>query len=212
MKLWQSLADNWSKLVFKERYKDINPKIRALRALEEMMELSQAENVTEEEVLIILRQVYDKPKGDPHQELGGVMTCLAAYGATSGLDMEECFLAEYMRICDPVVMEKVRKRNLEGDKIGFDKSNEIKDNAISNSGSGIPVKSDKDTLSIQVGKTYSTRAGGAFYICEELDKSHKAYKDGYRFVADGDLLFKANGKYLENEDPCEYDLIKEMKY
>lgn len=121
MKLWQQLCDNWSKLVFKERYKDITPKIRAFRALEEMLELAQAEDVTEEEVLIIVRQVYDKPKGEPHQELGGVVTCLAAYSATSGLDMEECFLKEYMRICDPAVMEKVRKRNLDGDKIGFKK-------------------------------------------------------------------------------------------
>lgn len=123
MKIWQRLMKNWSKLVFRERYIDITPKIRSLRCLEEMMELCQTENVSEEEIDIIKRQVYDKPKGEPLQELGGVMTTLAGYACTRDFDIEEAFWSEYERICDPVIMEKVRNRNLAGDKIGFEKTN-----------------------------------------------------------------------------------------
>lgn len=122
MKLWQRFADRWTHLVFRDRYKDITPKIRVLRILEEAMELAQAEHITEDEVDIIKRQVYDKPIGIPKQELGGVLVCLAGYAATADMDLETCFFDEFERIMDPEIMEKVRKRNLEGDKIGFDKT------------------------------------------------------------------------------------------
>ncbi len=49
------------------------------------------------------------------------MVCVTAYADCAGLDCEEAFYAEFERIMDPKMMEKVRFRNLEGDKIGFAK-------------------------------------------------------------------------------------------
>jgi NTP pyrophosphatase (non-canonical NTP hydrolase) len=121
MRYWLELMRKWSGYVFGSRAKEITPHIRMLRLNEEAIELGQAENVTQGELLIIINQVYAKPPGALYQELGGVMTCLIAYCDIRGFDPEDAFFAEFTRIMDPAVMEKVRKRNLEGDKIGFQK-------------------------------------------------------------------------------------------
>lgn len=121
MFLWSRLMNRWSRLVFRERYKDITPHIRALRLLEEVIELCQAEGATVEEIDIVKHQVLSKEKGDIYQELGGVLTTLSAYAATRNFNLEEAFFSEFERLMDPILMEKVRKRNLEGDKIGFEK-------------------------------------------------------------------------------------------
>lgn len=123
--IWERLLEGWSKMVFLKRHKEITPKIRTLRALEEMMELAQAEGVTTEECDILKFQVWNKPPGDPKQEVGGVMVCMAGYAATKGLLLEECFWDEYERIITPEIIEKVRYRNLQGDKIGFDKTQRL---------------------------------------------------------------------------------------
>lgn len=120
-KLKERLLRRWSLLVFRERDREIGPKIRALRLLEEAIELAQAEGVTMQEVGIVRDQVYAKPPGDPLQELGGVLICAVAHAAVRDWDHEEVFWAEFARIMDPELMEKVRRRNLEGDKIGFER-------------------------------------------------------------------------------------------
>lgn len=119
MKIWQRLCGRWSQLVFRERFEEVTPFIRVLRVLEEVLELSQAEGVSLNEALAILIQVYDRPKGTPQAELGGVAITLANYAESAGYDLEEAFWTEFERIMDPALMEKVRRRNLEGDKIGF---------------------------------------------------------------------------------------------
>lgn len=119
MKLWQQLLANWSSLVFRERVVDLTPKIRMFRLIEEIFELAQTENVTKREIDIIKHQVYSKPKGERFQELGGVGTCLMAYCHTAGMDFEYALQCEFMRMSDPTVMEKVRTRNLAGDKLGL---------------------------------------------------------------------------------------------
>jgi NTP pyrophosphatase (non-canonical NTP hydrolase) len=121
MQLWQSLVDRWSRLVFRERHPEITPKIRVLRVLEEALELAQAEGVTTSEAITIVDQVFSKPKGYAHQELGGVLITLAGYADTANDDLESAFWAEFRRIMDPEIMEKVRIRNLAGDKIGFER-------------------------------------------------------------------------------------------
>ena len=121
MNIWSRLMANWSFIVFRERCAEITPKIRALRVLEEAIELAQSEGVTEDEVNIIRNQVFSKPPGVPYQELGGVLTTLAGYSHTSEYLLEEVFLSEFGRIMDPQIILKVRHRNLEGDKIGFEK-------------------------------------------------------------------------------------------
>lgn len=92
---------------------------RTLRGLEEMLELSQSVSVTEEEVLIVLRQVYDKPRGIPRKELGGCLVTLCGIADSLDLDLEECFWDEFEVIMDPAKIAKIRQRNLAGDKIGI---------------------------------------------------------------------------------------------
>jgi NTP pyrophosphatase (non-canonical NTP hydrolase) len=121
MKTWQRLVGRWTELVFRDRFAEVTPRIRVMRLLEEALELAQAEDVPVTDAIIILNQVYDRPKGEPSQELGGVVITLANYAETAGLDLEEAFYSEFTRIMDPAIMEKVRKRNLDGDKIGFAK-------------------------------------------------------------------------------------------
>lgn len=119
--LKEDLMKNWSNIVFQERASEITPRIRVLRALEEMIELSQAEDITFEEIDIIKNQVYSKPKSEPFNELGGVMVTIAGYAATRNLSIEDAFWTEFKRMMNPEIIEKVRYRNLEGDKIGFNK-------------------------------------------------------------------------------------------
>lgn len=122
MKIWQDYMARWSECVFSERNSEITPLIRVLRVLEEAIELAQAEGVHIEELNTIRDQVYSKPAGLPSQELGGVLVTLAGYASTTKYDLEIAFWEEALRIMDPAVMEKVRKRNLNGDKIGFRKN------------------------------------------------------------------------------------------
>lgn len=118
-KLAARLCLRWSRLTFETHSEQFTHHTRVLRLLEEVTELAQAERVSIQDASTILVQVYNRPVGEPEKELGGVMVCLAAYAGTRGYDFEEIFWREFERIMDPKMMEKVRKRNLEGDKIGF---------------------------------------------------------------------------------------------
>lgn len=119
VRVMQRLIRRWQYLVFRERNTDVTPRVRALRLLEEVLELCQADEISETDIFIVLRQVYDKEPGHPISELGGVIICAVAYAETRGWDLEDIFWTEFERIMDPVIMEKVRRRNLEGDKIGM---------------------------------------------------------------------------------------------
>lgn len=118
---FMQLVRGWTNQVFEERAEEFTPKIRALRLLEEITELAQAEGVNEAEARIILLRVYEKPAGKPYQELGGTMVTLLSYCDCAGHDPAQAFIDEYIRILNPRIMEKVPYRYLEGDKIGFRK-------------------------------------------------------------------------------------------
>lgn len=119
IQFWSRLTLRWSQLVFREHYERITPHIRAMRLLEEAIELAQSEEVSIGEVEYIVRQVYRKLPGDPYKELGGVLCSLAAYAGLKSYSLEHCFIDEFERIMHPTMMEKVRNRNLSGDKIGL---------------------------------------------------------------------------------------------
>ena len=93
--LMVQMMGRWSHIVFGEHTKKLTPKVRAIRLLEEVFELCQAEEITEQELDTVKRQVYGKPVG-------------------------ESYLEEFGRIMQPEMMERVRSRNLGGDKIGIE--------------------------------------------------------------------------------------------
>lgn len=59
------------------------------RFLEEALELVQAAGCTKEECLQLVDYVYNRPKGEIHQEIGGALITLAALCNAHNMSMEE---------------------------------------------------------------------------------------------------------------------------
>lgn len=81
---------------------------RTYRFLEEANELSQAAGLTEEEAHQLVAYTWSRPTGSLHQEVGGVMTTLAAFCFAHDLDMIQEGVDEYERVNTHEVMERIR--------------------------------------------------------------------------------------------------------
>jgi hypothetical protein len=68
------------------------------RFLEESLELVQANGCTKEEALMLVDYVFNRPVGEPSQEVGGVMVTLAALCNAAGLDINRASETELTRI------------------------------------------------------------------------------------------------------------------
>ena len=76
------------------------------RFLEEAIELVQSLGCTRSEAHQLVDYVFDRPVGEPMQEVGGVMITLAALCLASDLDMHEAGEVELARIW--TMVEKIR--------------------------------------------------------------------------------------------------------
>jgi hypothetical protein len=76
----------------------MTPAERAMRVLEEAVELAQAEGVSHEGALAVADYVYKKQPGDPAQEVGGLSVCLLAHCAVRGLSADEEEAREVARV------------------------------------------------------------------------------------------------------------------
>jgi len=83
---------------------------RGDRLLEEVLELLQSGGYAQERIHLISSYVFGRPAGDPFQEVGGVMNTLAAYCYAHDLDMVDAAEAEYDRIVQPEIIEKIRAK------------------------------------------------------------------------------------------------------
>lgn len=83
---------------------------RGDRLLEEVLELLQCGGYPPERVAALTEYTYGRPPGDPPQEVGGVMVCLAAYCETFGIDLQDAAETEYARIMQPEIMLKIRRK------------------------------------------------------------------------------------------------------
>ncbi|MGF3022713.1 hypothetical protein ACQVP2_07775 [Methylobacterium aquaticum] len=81
---------------------------RAHRFLEEALEMVQAAGCTAHEAHQLVAYVFGRPAGEMAQEVGGVMTTLAAFCLAHGLDMHEAGETELARIWMKV--EKIRAK------------------------------------------------------------------------------------------------------
>lgn len=81
---------------------------RCDRFIEEAIELVQASGLGKDRVLALVDYVYSRPPGEKHQEVGGVMTTLAAYCIAHGIAMDEAAEAELSRIWGKV--EEIRAK------------------------------------------------------------------------------------------------------
>jgi exonuclease VII small subunit len=81
---------------------------RGDRFLEEALELLQSGDYPRERIAALVDYTYGREKGEPLQEVGGVMITLAAYCLAHGLDMHEAGEKELARIWTKV--DKIRAK------------------------------------------------------------------------------------------------------
>lgn len=89
-----------------------SPQERVLRLLEEAAELAQSEEIDRTLCMSVVRSVFDRPRGAPMLEAGGVMLTLMAYFRTRGWNVESILLMEVRRVLG-IPIEKFRQRNKE---------------------------------------------------------------------------------------------------
>lgn len=82
---------------------------RNFRFGEEALELMQSLGATEDEAIALVRYVWGRPKGEPSQEVGGVMMCLAALCNAAGLDHSICAEVELVRCWEKI--DKIRAKH-----------------------------------------------------------------------------------------------------
>jgi hypothetical protein len=68
------------------------------RFLEEALELVQAKGCTASEAHQLVDYVFNRPIGDPFQELGGIMVMLEALANASDLNMDEAAETKLLRV------------------------------------------------------------------------------------------------------------------
>ncbi|MFY3081995.1 hypothetical protein ACOTF2_18190 [Achromobacter xylosoxidans] len=80
------------------------------RFIEEALELIQACGATASEAHQLVDYVFNRPTGEPAQEVGGVMVTLAALCLANGLDMHQAGDIELARISAPAIRDKIRAK------------------------------------------------------------------------------------------------------
>lgn len=83
---------------------------RGDRLLEEVFELLQSGGYDPCRIAALASYTWNRPPGEPSQEVGGVMITLAAYCLAHGLDMHEAGERELARISAPETIEKIRRK------------------------------------------------------------------------------------------------------
>jgi len=84
---------------------------RCFRFFEEAGELCQTLGMTEQQARDLVAYTWGRDKGEPEQEVGGVMVTLAAMCHAAGLDMEAAGETELARIDTPEAMDKIRRKH-----------------------------------------------------------------------------------------------------
>jgi len=103
-RVWKWLVDTFGSDI------SANKMERTLRVFEEVCEMVQAADLPHETARALLDEVYSKPPGELHQEVGGVMTTLSVFCHVYKLDMIEEGEREYRRILP--LSEMIFKKNL----------------------------------------------------------------------------------------------------
>jgi hypothetical protein len=80
------------------------------RFIEEALELVQSLDYSAERAHALVEYVFGREKGEPSQEVGGVMVTLAALCNPNGLNMEMSAETELARILDPAIVLKIRAK------------------------------------------------------------------------------------------------------
>lgn len=124
------------------------------RFIEEALELVQATGYSRERAHALVDYVFDRKKGDPDQEVGGVMVTLAALCQPNGLDMVGAGERELARILSPEIIGKIRAKQ-----------------ATKPTGSALPIPVQRDKLSA----TSPSLANIVTEIDELYERAHTGY-------------------------------------
>lgn len=84
---------------------------RNYRFLEEALEVVQANGCTKEDALRLVDYTFSRAIGEPDQEVGGAMVCMAALCNAAGLSMVEAARRELARISEPAMMARIRAKH-----------------------------------------------------------------------------------------------------
>ncbi len=106
---FQDEVSEWIKTCFPADVCD-DMRERGDRVLEEVLELLQSHGYDRRRVAPLVQYVYERPVGEPKQEMGGVMVTLAAYARAARLGMYACANEELSRIRSVEVIAKIRKK------------------------------------------------------------------------------------------------------
>lgn len=118
MRVLARIALDWATRCFGPEHVT-NWGIRALRLVEEAIELCQALGVPKEKVLLCTETVYARPVGDAQQELGGVLLTTHILCESMALDADDIFERELRRVLKKPVRE-MTKRNEDKLTLGLD--------------------------------------------------------------------------------------------
>lgn len=105
---YQSRVRDWVVFCFGIETADHNAE-RGHRFLEEAIELAQANGATRADAHELVDYVFNRPIGEPHQEVGGVMVTLAGLCAAKGIDMSAEAERELARVWTKV--DAIRLKN-----------------------------------------------------------------------------------------------------
>lgn len=85
---YQRDVDEWLLSCFPAKVRK-NKLERTHRFLEEALELAQANDCSKEDAISLVEYVFSREKGEPNQEVGGVMVTLASLCSATEIDMNE---------------------------------------------------------------------------------------------------------------------------
>jgi hypothetical protein len=102
----------WFRECFTEEKDEFNLDERALRYAEESVELVQSCDISREKMHEVVDYVYNRPKGEFEQEVGGALTTMAVLCESRKKDMIECGFNELSRIWTkiPLIREKQKTK------------------------------------------------------------------------------------------------------
>lgn len=113
----QILASQWAARAFGTAHVT-NSKIRALRLLEEAIELAQSEGIPRHLVDHSTEVVYSRPPGEANQEIGGVLLTAAVYCTCNYINIEDALFTELQRVLNKPI-ESFAARNAEKIALGL---------------------------------------------------------------------------------------------
>ncbi|MBV2148082.1 hypothetical protein KRZ98_07250 [Sphingobium sp. AS12] len=107
---YQKRVEEWLEACFPVEVRSDRTE-RTHRFLEEALELAQANGCSQDDAVALVDYVFGRPKGDPKQEVGGVMVTLASLCSASEIHMDKAGDAELARNWDRIEAIRAKQQS-----------------------------------------------------------------------------------------------------